>query len=306
MSKILVVDNVSKEYPGRVAVKNVSFSVNSGSIHGFLGPNGAGKSTTMKMIAGLLPASSGEIHLCGRPIKEQNISEIIGMLPENPPLYFDMTVKGYVEYVAKLHRQKNISSRVESILSDLSLKEVSHRLIGNLSKGYKQRVGLAQALVYDAPFIILDEPTNGLDPQSVVELREFIKKLAQKKTILFSTHILSEVEQLCDEITIIHQGEVRASGQMKDIQKMFKSGTTLNVGIGAGQKLPDLSRFGEVEIKLISQDALEDTYRLIFSSEEDLRRELGRYFYSCNVDLLTLGLESPELEDIFLQMTERQ
>src|SRR5690606_27982054 len=209
MDKILVVDSVSKEYPGRVAVKNVSFSVKSGSIHGFLGPNGAGKSTTMRMIAGLLPVSSGRIELNGRPIEEQEISKLIGMLPENPPLYLDMTVRDYIKYVARLHQQNDINSRVDKILSDLSLQEVSHRLIGNLSKGYKQRVGLAQALVYDAPFIILDEPTNGLDPQSVVELREFIKKLSLQKTILFSTHILSEVEQLCDEITIIHKGEVK-------------------------------------------------------------------------------------------------
>lgn len=306
MNKILVVDNVSKEYPGRVAVKNVSFTVKSGSIHGFLGPNGAGKSTTMKMIAGLLPVSSGRIELGGKPLAEQEISKFIGMLPENPPLYFDMTVRGYIEYVARLHQIKDINVKVDTILSDLSLSEVSHRLIGNLSKGYKQRVGLAQALVYDAPFIILDEPTNGLDPQSVVELREFIKKLAVHKTILFSTHILSEVEQLCDEITIIHQGVVKASGPVKDIRRMFKKGVSLRVGIGAGQALPDLSSFGDVHVELISQDVSEDTYQLVFASEVDLRKELARYLFSHGIDLMTLSLESPELEDIFLQMTEKQ
>ncbi|HLW56877.1 MAG TPA: ABC transporter ATP-binding protein [Bacteriovoracaceae bacterium] len=305
MDKILVVDSVSKEYPGRMAVKNASFAVTAGSIHGFLGPNGAGKSTTMKMIAGLLPVSSGQIELFGKPIEKQKISELIGMLPENPPLYFDMTVRNYIEYVARLHQQKDIKNRVEKIIADLSLEDVADRLIGNLSKGYKQRVGLAQALVYDAPFIILDEPTNGLDPQSVVELREFIKKLAEQKTILFSSHILSEVEQLCDEITIIHQGEVKASGPIKEIQKMFKQGLVLTVGVPSGQKLPDLSPFGEVQTELLSQNAGEDIYQLIFSNEKDIRGELGRYFYSKGIDLLTLSLDSPELEDIFLQMTEK-
>lgn len=305
MNKILVVDSVSKEYPGRMAVKNASFTVTAGSIHGFLGPNGAGKSTTMKMIAGLLPVSRGRIELFGKPIEKQKISELIGMLPENPPLYFDMTVRNYIEYVARLHLQKDIKNIVEKIINDLSLKEVADRLIGNLSKGYKQRVGLAQTLVYDAPFIILDEPTNGLDPQSVVELREFIKKLAEKKTILFSSHILSEVEQLCDEITIIHQGEVKASGPLEEIQKMFKKGFVITVGVASGHKLPDLTRFGEVQIELLSQHEGEDTYQLIFSEEKDIRGELGRYFYSNGVDLLTLSLDSPELEDIFLQMTEK-
>ena len=305
MDKILVVDSVSKEYPGRVAVKNVSFSVKSGSIHGFLGPNGAGKSTTMKMIAGLLPVSAGRIELFGKPIAEQDVSKYIGMLPENPPLYPDMTVKAYVEFVAKLHHQTDIARRVEEVLRDLFLEEVSHRLIGNLSKGYKQRVGLAQALVYDAPFIILDEPTNGLDPQSVVELREFIKKLAQKKTILFSSHILSEVEHLCDEITIINEGEVRASGSMSVIRSAFKKGISLKLGVSKNQKFPDLSRFGNVQITLTSAEETEDIYLLHFEEGKDVRKELSRYLFESGVDILTLSLESPVLEDIFLQMTEK-
>src|SRR5690606_5911789 len=137
-------------------------------------------------------------------------------------------------------------------------------------------------------------------------LREFIKKLSLQKTILFSTHILSEVEQLCDEITIIHKGEVKASGPMDEIRRIFKKGLTLSIGVSSGQKLPDLSPFGDVHAQLVSQDSVEDTYQLIFSSEEDVRKELGRYFYEKGVDLLTLGLEAPELEDIFLQMTEKQ
>lgn len=305
MDKILVVDGVSKEYPGRVAVKNVSFSVKAGSIHGFLGPNGAGKSTTMKMIAGLLPASSGRIELFGKPIGTQDISKLIGMLPENPPLYLDMTVRGYVEFVAKLHHQTNIKQRVEDVLKDLSLTEVADRIIGNLSKGYKQRVGLAQALVYDAPFIILDEPTNGLDPQSVVELREFIKKLSLKKTILFSSHILSEVEHLCDEITIIHQGEVKASGAMSVIRGAARAGFVLKLGISKDQTLPDLGRFGKVGIKKISSEEMEDLYELHFEAGKDMRKDLGRYLFESGVDILTMNLESPELEDIFLQMTEK-
>ena len=308
MDKILVVDHVTKEYPGRVAVKDASFTVNRGSIHGFLGPNGAGKSTTMKMIAGLLPATTGSISLFGEELTphKHNLKNKLGLLPENPPLFMDMKVGSYLELVAKLHNVKNIKSQVEKVMSDLSLLEVKNRLIGNLSKGYKQRVGLAQALVYDAPFLILDEPTNGLDPQSVVELRDFIKKLAGEKTILFSSHVLSEVEQVCDQITIIHQGKIRASGDIAEIHRKFRQGLVVKVGIAHGESLPDLSHLGKYEITQKHLVGHEDQYHLCFESEKDCRSELGKLILNAGRTLLTLNIESPELEDIFLHMTEKK
>lgn len=306
MDKILVVDGITKEYPGRTAVSNVSFEVLRGSIHGFLGPNGAGKSTTMRMIAGLMPATSGTMTLFGETIHPEKLSlkNQIGLLPENAPLYLDMPVEKYLSLVAKLHGVKKVKEQVEKVMTDLSLIEVRKRLIGNLSKGYKQRVGLAQAIVYDAPFLILDEPTNGLDPQSVVELREFIKKLAQEKTILFSSHVLPEVEQLCDQITIIHQGKIRASGDLKEIHRKFRQGLVLKVGILENEKLPDLSELGKYEVTHEHIVGQERQYDLVFENDLDCRSDLGRLILSKGLHLLTLQVESPELEDIFLHMTE--
>lgn len=306
MDNILIVDGVTKEYPGRVAVDSVSFNVQRGSIHGFLGPNGAGKSTTMRMIAGLLPPTTGKITLFGEEVnpEKRNLKNQIGLLPENAPLYMDMTVEDYLRFVGKLHHLKDIPARLDRIITDLSLKDVRKRLIGNLSKGYKQRVGLAQAIFYDAPFLILDEPTNGLDPQSVVELREFIRGLAKEKTILFSSHILSEVEQICDHITIIHQGKVRASGNLTEIHRKFRQGLVLRLGLASGEKLPDLSSFGKYDMGQVQHLAGEDQYHLSFENEQDIRTELIQYLVSKGTKLRTIAVDSPELEDIFLHMTE--
>lgn len=308
MDKILVVDRITKEYPGRIAVSNVSFEVQKGSIHGFLGPNGAGKSTTMKIIAGLLPATAGSITLFGEKVEPEKlkIKNQIGLLPENAPLYLDMTVENYLKLVAKLHGVKEIQLQVDKVMTELSLIEVRKRIIGNLSKGYRQRVGLAQALVFDAPFLILDEPTNGLDPQTVVELREFIKKLSVNKTILFSSHVLPEVEQLCDQITIIHHGKIRASGDLKEIHRKFRQGLVLKVGIGEKEKLPDLSSLGKYEVTQEHIVGKEKQFHLVFEDDRDCRSEIGKIVIAGGVSLLTLQVESPELEDIFLHMTEQK
>lgn len=306
MNKILVVDNITKEYPGRTAVSGVSFQVEKGSIHGFLGPNGAGKSTTMRMIAGLLPPTKGTISLFGEKIDPEklNFKNQIGLLPENAPLYLDMSVENYLKFVAKLHSVKDLKAQVEKVMDELSLLSVRKRLIGNLSKGFRQRVGLAQAIVYDAPFLILDEPTNGLDPQSVVELREFIKKLAKEKTILFSTHVLPEVEQLCDQITIIHHGKIRASGDIHDIHRKFRQGLVLKIGIHENDSLPDLGSLGRYEIHQENLIGTEKQFHLAFDDERDCRSEISKLLISQGVNLLTMQIESPELEDIFLHMTE--
>lgn len=306
MENILVVDNVSKEYPGRFAVKDASFRVKKGSIHGFLGPNGAGKSTTIKMISGLLRPSSGRIELFNEVVDTSSLhlKNHIGLLSDNPPLYEDMSVEKYLRFVAKLHKVKNIKSAVESVLESLTLIPVRHRLIGNLSRGYRQRVGLAQAMVYDPPFLILDEPTNGLDPHTVVEFRELIKKLSGTKTILFSSHILSEVDQICDEITIIHQGKIRASGDLQDIHRKFHQGLVLKVGLGPGEELPDLSRFGKHHITGHDISPREQIYNIIFELDTDIRSDLSKFLISQNKQLLTFQTDFPELEDIFLHMTE--
>ncbi len=308
MDKILVVDKVTKEYPGRMAVSDLSFEVKQGSIHGFLGPNGAGKSTTMKMIAGMIPSSSGEIKLFGQTVSPDNraLRNQLGLLPENAPLYMDMKVEKYLQYVARLHEVKNVREQTDRVMEELSLTDVRGRLIGNLSKGYKQRVGIAQAIVYDAPFLMLDEPTNGLDPQTVVEVRDFIKKLSARKTILFSSHVLSEVEQLCDHITIIHKGKIRASGDLKDIHRKFRQGLVIKLGLGLGENLPDLSSFGKYDVTHHSTLSMEEQFMVTFESEADIRSDLGKFILNQGKKLMTLHIESPELEDIFLHMTENR
>jgi ABC-2 type transport system ATP-binding protein len=306
MDKILVVDGVTKEYPGRTAVLNASFEVTRGSIHGFLGPNGAGKSTTMKMIAGLIPATVGSISLMGEIVSPDNLAlrNSVGLLPENAPLFLDMSVESYLVFVARLHKVQRVQERAERVMTDLNLLEVRKRLIGNLSKGYKQRVGLAQAIVYDAPFLILDEPMNGLDPQSVVEFREYIRRLSREKTILFSSHILPEVEQICDQITIIQGGRIRASGNLQDIHRKFRQGLVLKIGIGKNEALPDLSAFGKYEVTHEAVVSHEHQYHVVFENDKELRTEIARSLLAKGLSLLTLQVESPELEDIFLHVTE--
>jgi ABC-2 type transport system ATP-binding protein len=306
MENILVVDGVSKEYPGRFAVKDASFTVKKGSIHGFLGPNGAGKSTTIKMISGLLRPTTGKIELFNEVVETTSfhLKNHIGLLSDNPPLYEDMSVEKYLRFVARLHKVKKIKEAVDSVLENLTLVPVRHRLIGNLSRGYKQRVGLAQAMVYDPPFLILDEPTNGLDPHTVVEFRELIKKLSASKTILFSSHILSEIEQICDEITIIHHGRIRASGNLAEIHRKFHQGLVLKVGLAPGESLPDLAQFGKHEITKHLDSVREETFNVVFDEDTDVRAELSKFLISKNLNLLTLQVDSPELEDIFLHMTE--
>jgi ABC-2 type transport system ATP-binding protein len=211
IDKILVVDNVSREFPGRKAVTNVSFEVKKGSIHGFLGPNGAGKSTTMRMIAGLLPPTSGEITVLGERVfgDNSNLKNKIGLLPENAPLFLDMSVEKYLHFVAKLHGVKNLNDQVERVMTELSILDVRRRLIGNLSKGYKQRVGLAQALVYDAPFLILDEPTEGIMPKLVHDIRAEIKRInAQGITILLVEQNVKTALELCSRILVMDKGKI--------------------------------------------------------------------------------------------------
>lgn len=307
MDNALIVDCVSKVYPGRVAVDNISFAVQKGSIHGFLGPNGAGKSTTMKMISGLIPKNSGSIKLFNKEVSMDDfeLKNQIGLLPENPPLYLDMTVKNYLNFVGKIHNVENLNDRYHEVIKSLHLENVENRIIGNLSKGYKQRVGLGQAIFYDAPFLILDEPTNGLDPQSVVELREFIKKLATNKTILFSSHILSEVENLCSDITIIHQGKIKASGKMSEMRRIFKQGFSVELGVLKHTKLPKLIGFGDYEVvNKQTNSEVEDRMVIKFQNEADQRAKLIKFLVNQNIDLLSVSSVNPILEDIFLSVTE--
>ena len=206
------VKNVYKYYGEQAAVKGISFSVKSGEIVGFLGPNGAGKSTTMKMITGFIPVSSGEIFVSGMPVGTDQLKpqKKIGYLPENNPLYLDMYVKEYLDFVARIYKISNRSDRVKQMINAVGLEIEQNKKIGALSKGYRQRVGIAQAMIHDPEVLILDEPTSGLDPNQLIEIRELIKSIGKEKTLMLSTHIMQEAEAICDRVVILSKGEIVA------------------------------------------------------------------------------------------------
>ena len=214
------VKNLFKYYGEQAAVCDISFSVKKGEIVGFLGPNGAGKSTTMKIMTGFIPASSGEIHISGMKVDLDNLKtrQIIGYLPENNPLYTEMYVREYLEFVGRIYKIKNLKNRVSEMIQTLGLELEQNKKIGSLSKGYRQRVGLAQAIIHDPQVLILDEPTSGLDPNQLVEIRELIKKIGEEKTVILSTHIMQEVEAICDRIVIISKGKIVANDKASILQ----------------------------------------------------------------------------------------
>ena len=215
------VKNLYKYYGDQAAVKDISFTVNSGEIVGFLGPNGAGKSTTMKIITGFIPSSNGEVKVCGISVDVDSLEtrKKIGYLPEHNPLYLDMYVKEYLEFVGNIYKIKNVRQRVDEMIKSVGLEVEQGKKIGMLSKGYRQRVGLAAAIIHDPEVLILDEPTSGLDPNQLVEIRDLIKSIGKKKTVMLSTHIMQEVEAICDRVVIINKGEIVADNKASELQK---------------------------------------------------------------------------------------
>jgi ABC-2 type transport system ATP-binding protein len=223
----IIVKELSKIYDKQIAVNQISFEALPGRILGFLGPNGAGKSTTMKMITGFLSANHGDINVCGLNSNTESIAvkQKIGYLPENNPLYFDMYVKEYLQFVGEIYSIKKLKNRIAEVIELTGLQKEQHKLIGQLSKGYKQRVGLAQAIIHQPEVLILDEPTSGLDPNQLIEIRNLIKELGKTKTVILSTHIMQEVEAICDDVIIINKGEIVANNSLKDLLEMHKEKT---------------------------------------------------------------------------------
>ena len=217
----ITVNNLTKNYGTQKAVDDISFTIDKGEIVGFLGPNGAGKSTTMKIITGYIPASAGTATVCGIAVDENSneTKKKIGYLPEANPLYYDMYVREYIDFITNVHAVKNKKEKIEEVIKTVGLTVEANKKIGQLSKGYKQRVGLAAALIHDPEVLILDEPTSGLDPNQIVEIREVIKKLGANKTVLFSSHILQEVQAICDRVIIINKGKIVADDTLVNLQK---------------------------------------------------------------------------------------
>lgn len=223
------VKNLLKLYGTQKAVNDISFTVNKGEIVGFLGPNGAGKSTTMKMITGYLQPSSGEAIVCDVKVQENPIGskQKIGYLPESNALYFEMYVREYLAFIAEVHKVADPATKIQQTIEQVGLQREAHKKIGQLSKGYKQRVGLAAALIHDPEVLILDEPTSGLDPNQIIEIRDVIKQLGQNKTVLFSSHILQEVQAICDRVIIINKGSIVADDQLSNLLKKVHAGEVI-------------------------------------------------------------------------------
>lgn len=285
---------VSKSYPGVKALSEISFSVDRGRVHGFLGPNGAGKSTTMNIITGLLAESAGSIRIMGAELSAEKRKEMIGYLPELPPLYPQMRVRDYLEFVAAINNQKN-KTKISDSISACGLEQVEKRMIGNLSKGFRQRVGLAQALVKGAEILILDEPTVGLDPVSVAEIRTLIKNLKGDHTVLLSSHLLHEISLICDDITMINHGKLVASGSIQEIEARFASGARFRVR--AHQLADDV-----IKTLASSFDTTVDTQSdswLLQSKNADNAQNILELLVSSGAGVREFYQEKTELEDVF-------
>lgn len=307
---MIEVKNLVKKYGDHLAVDNLSFTVEKGQIYGFLGPNGAGKSTTMNIMTGYIGATSGEVLINGHDIlKEPELAKrSVGYLPEIPPLYTDMTVAEFLKFVAELKKieKGEIAEAVNEVMELAQLKEVKNRLIKNLSKGYKQRVGLAQAVIGFPEIIILDEPTVGLDPKQIIEIRELIRELAQNHTVILSSHILAEVREVCDHILIISKGKLVASDTPGNLEKLTDATETIALEVEATpeiveQVLISLEKEMDWEIHGTDEGVVK---AVIKTKEEDIRGDLSKALALADCQLLTLKRETATLEDIFLELTE--
>ncbi|MFZ4058084.1 MAG: gliding motility-associated ABC transporter ATP-binding subunit GldA [Ferruginibacter sp.] len=295
----ITVSHLTKIYGQQVAVNHISFSVQKGEIVGFLGPNGAGKSTTMKMITGYLEANEGSIEVCGIKVDAQSTEskKKIGYLPEANPLYFEMYVREYLEFIAGVHGITEKKIAIENAISTTGLTPEAHKKIGQLSKGYKQRVGIAAALIHNPEVLILDEPTSGLDPNQIIEIRAVIRNLGKDKTILFSSHILQEVEAICDRVIIINKGNIVADDALKNLMK----GTAQNQLIVKLKEAVTANVFNGIE-GITAIDA--NTWSFVTNDPDQLKRRLMEIALQQNLNIISWESETKgTLEDIFRQLT---
>lgn len=298
------VTHLSKLYGAQKAVNDISFSIGKGEIVGFLGPNGAGKSTTMKMITGYLQPNSGSVKVCGLDVQQHqlDIKRRIGYLPEANPLYFDMYVKEYLEYVAGIHRIAGKAERIEDVISLTGLTLERRKKIGQLSKGYKQRVGLAASLIHQPEVLILDEPTSGLDPNQIVEIRNVIKQQGADKTVLFSSHILQEVQAICDRVIIINKGVIVANDTLAQLQQN-STGNFVRVVFQESLETAWLQRLPAIE-SISTAD--KKSFQLQTGNVNDARKQLLELAIRENLNIVSLQTEGSNLEEIFRTLTQQQ
>jgi ABC-2 type transport system ATP-binding protein len=307
---LITVENLTKRYATKTAIEGMSFQVEKGEILGFLGPNGAGKTTTMRIITGFMPATDGTVRVDGfdvfdRPI---DVRRRIGYLPENPPLYLEMTVTSYLRFVAKIKGvpKDKIDLEVARVMDRVSIKDVRERIIAKLSKGYKQRVGIAQALLNDPPVLILDEPTIGLDPKQIHEVRQLIKDLAGEHTVVLSTHILPEVEQTCHRVIIIDRGKIVAVDTPQNLRFQLQGAERVTVEVQgpASEITSKLSAMpGVTDVRRISDNDGRHRFQIEGELRKDIRSDLARTIVQNGWGLYELQSATMSLEDIFLKLT---
>ena len=309
---VIEVNNLVKRYGDHTAVDHLSFKIEKGKIYGFLGPNGAGKSTTMNMITGYIASTEGTVTIDGHDILDEpeQAKKCIGYLPEMPPLYFDMTVLEYMNFVADLKKipKDKKKSMIAEVMEMVKITDMKNRLIKNLSKGYRQRVGLAQAILGYPEVIILDEPTVGLDPKQIIEIRDLIKSLKEKHTVILSSHILSEVSAVCDYVLIISHGKLVASDTPENLGKLAEGSNTLNLTV-KGEKDRIRTALGQIEgVKNVTVvDAKEEhAWNVTVSTNEDsdVREEVFFKMADAKCPILEMQSKKVSLEEIFLELTE--
>ena len=309
---MIEVSNLTKKYGDHIAVDHLSFRVEKGQIYGFLGPNGAGKSTTMNIITGYLAATEGTVTIDGKDVQKdpEEAKRAIGYLPELPPLYVDMTVREYLDFVAELKKvpKKERKQQIDEVMEMTQITDMQQRLIRNLSKGYRQRVGLAQAILGYPEVIILDEPTVGLDPKQIIEIRDLIRKLGENHTVILSSHILSEVSAVCDHIMIIAHGKLVASDSPENLQKLMSGSMELDLEVKGSiaavkSALQEISQIDRIEE---NTEASKNVAKLKVISKEnaDIREQVFYALAEAKLPILEMTHAEKSLEDIFLELTE--
>lgn len=299
------VEQLTKIYGTQRAVDDIAFEARPGEILGFLGPNGAGKTTTMKMITGYLPPSAGTLTVCDINVVENTLDaqKEIGYLPEHNPLYKDMYVREYLNFVARLHKIASPKARISELVEMTGLGREQHKPIGALSKGYRQRVGLAQAMLHDPQVLILDEPTSGLDPNQLAEIRSLIKQLGEKKTVIFSTHIMQEVQALCDRVIIINQGKLVANDPIERLQSRLKGETQVTVAFAKAVPKKELEKL--VGVKVVESHG-KNRWRLSTEGKADVREAVFRLAVQQDAPLLELHRSELSIEDVFRSLTDQK
>ena len=296
-------ENLVKRYGSRTVVNQVSFEVKQGEVVGLLGPNGAGKTTTMKIITCFIPQSDGKVTVCGfdTQVSPMEVRQKIGYLPEHNPLYKDMYVKEYLGFVGGLHKLKNKKKKVAEMIERVGLGREQHKLIGALSKGYRQRVGLAQAMLHDPDVLILDEPTSGLDPNQLVEIRKLIIDLGKEKTVIFSTHIMQEVQAICDQVLIINRGKVVANDPVEALQHRISGSTTVTVEFLEKTQKEFLRKIRKVKtIKSLGNNQ----WKITADLKDDIRKDIFDFAVQNKLTLLGMKKDVFSVEDVFQELTK--